>query len=110
MEMGKKRKPQLTGEELATLIVEIAERVANEDYSFDIQVTISTAEQALLELRHLDGLKLLSRIALLMSTENGTTAMKYEYVRKRVEALTPLDPTADSVALSSLAAEIRTQT
>jgi hypothetical protein len=107
--MAKKRKKQLTGEELATLIEEIAERVANEDYSFDIQVTISAAEQALLELRHLDGLKLLSRIALLMSTENGTTAMKYEYVRKSVEALTPLDPTADSVALRSLATDIRTQ-
>jgi hypothetical protein len=107
--MGKKRKQQLTREEIATLIEEIAERVANENFSFDIQVTISAAEQALVELRHVEGLKILIRIGLLMSTKNGTTAMKYDYVRKRVEALTPLDPTADSVALRSLAADIRTQ-
>ena len=108
--MARKRKSRtLTHEEVATLLEEIAARVANENYSFDIQLTITTVEQALIEWRDKDGLMLLSRIALLLSTKNGTASMKYDYVRRRVEALTPLDPTKDSAALLSLAESIRTQ-
>lgn len=109
--MSKKKKvPSLTREETAALINEIAERVAKGDRSFDLQIPIVKAEQALAELRHLDGLKLLNRIGLLLITLNGKAKSRYELVQKTVEALPPFNPIEDSIALRSLADEIRKNT
>jgi hypothetical protein len=108
--MGRRRKPQsMTHEEIATVIEEVADYVANRDYSFDTQILISTAQQALAELRHLEGMQLLNRISLLLLTENGTTNMRYDFVRSTMESMPPLDPAEDSAALRSIAADLRTQ-
>ena len=84
--MGKKRKAQLpTRGEIATQIEEVAERLANGDRSFDLYIATSAAQAAQVGLgdieRHLDGLKLLSRVGFLLVTENGTADMKYDFVR-----------------------------
>jgi len=64
-------------------------------------------ERVLIELRHVEGLKLLTRISLLLLTANGTTNVTVEYAKKRVDSLEPINPAADSAALRSLAEEIR---
>jgi len=108
--MSKKRKGySLTREETATLIDEIAERIANGDRSFDLQLPLQQALEALVEIRHVDGLKLLNRIALLLNTESGKANPRYDYVRKTVEALPPFDPIEDSNALRSLANDVRSE-
>ncbi len=66
----KRKKKQVPLERAAELIEEIAERVETQNYASDIQVIISTVGQALLEIRHLDGLRLINRIGLLLNTEN----------------------------------------
>lgn len=95
-------------EEVARLIEEIAERVETKNYAFDNQVAASAVGQALLEMRHLDGVKLINHIALLLNTENGkaTTDRYGGYIQKRLAKIPPLDPIADSAALRALAAEI----
>ena len=103
----KRRGASMTREEVAVLIEDIADRIASGDQSFDIQLSITTAQEALFELRHIDGLKLLNCVGLLHLTQNGTENVRYDYVRKRVEELTPLDAEQDSAALRDLATSIR---
>lgn len=108
--MGRKRKgASMTREEAATLIEAVSARIASRDQAFDIQLQLTTAGEALLELKHVEGLKLLNRIGLLLITQNGTKNVRYERVRKTVEKLTPLDAEKDSVALLNLAKSIRSE-
>lgn len=106
--MATKRKKQVPLVHAAKLIEEIAKRVETQNYAFDIQVNISTVGQALLEIRHLDGLILINRVALLLNTQNGkATSNRYgDYIQKRLAKIPSLDPIADSAALRALAAEI----
>ena len=108
----KSKKKQVPLEHTAELIEEIARRVERQNYAFDIQVAISTVGQALVEIRHLDGLNLINRIGLLTSTENRKTVPnRYGgYVQKQLAEIPPLDPIADSSALRALAAEITANT
>lgn len=101
-----KRKP-VTKEQIATVLEAVADRVANEDYSSDIQLTASTAELGLAQLRNAKALKLLNRVLLLLSTKNATEPSRYQYVEKTVQSLEPLDPVADSAALRDVARELR---
>lgn len=90
--MGTKRKKkQISLEHAAKLIEEIAKRVETQNDSFDIQVTISAVEQVLIEMRHLDGLKLVNRIGLLLITKNGKAASnRYGgYVQKQLARTPP---------------------
>jgi hypothetical protein len=104
----KRKKKQIPFEHVAELIEEIAKRVETQNYAFDIQITISAVGQVLLEIRHLDGMRLINRIGLLLNTKNGkATSKRYGcYVQKQLAQIPPLDPTADSAALRALAAEI----
>ena len=108
----KRKKNQVSPEHAAELIEEIAKRVETQNYAFDIQVAISTVSQALVELRHVDGLRLITRIEQLLSAKHSKTASnRYGgYVQKRLAEIPPLDPIADSAALRSLAAEIAANT
>jgi hypothetical protein len=108
----KRKKNQVSHEHVAELIEEIAKRVETQNYDFDIQVAISTVGQALVELRHADGLRLINRIGHLLTAQNSKTAPnRYgDYVQKRLAEIPPLDPIADSAALRALAAEIAANT
>jgi hypothetical protein len=106
VKMAKRRTP-MTKERIAAAIEAVADRVAQEDYSFDIQVTASKAELGLTELRNVEALKLLSRVSILLLTKNGTKTSPYKYVQKQLESLTPLDSVADSAALRAVAQELR---
>lgn len=98
--MGRKRKgASMTREEVAALIEDIADRIASGDQSFEIQLPITTAQEALLELRHIEGLKLLNRVGLLHLMQNGTKDVRYDYIRREMEELTPLDVKQDSATL-----------
>ena len=108
--MSKKKAQSLTREETAALIDEIAERIEKGDRSFDLQIPITKAQQALIELRNLDGLELLNRIGLLLTAHDGKAKYRYELVQKTIEALPPFNPVEDSIALRSLADEIRKNT
>lgn len=106
--MSRRRKKQpISRDETAALIEQIAERIANGDRSFDLQLPMTAAQQGLVELRDVEGSLQLNRISLLLLTENGTANVRYDYVRKRVEELAPLDPESDVAALRTLAEEIR---
>jgi hypothetical protein len=106
--MRRRRKKQpVSREETAALIEQIAERIANGDRSFDLQLPMTTAQQRLVELRDVEGSLLLNRISLLLLTENGTANVRYDYVRERVKELAPLDPDTDVAALRALAEKIR---
>jgi hypothetical protein len=104
----KRKKKQIPLEHAAKLIEEIAKRVETLNYAFDIQVTISAVGQTLLEIQHLDGLRLINRIALLLNTGNGKAAHnRYGgYIQQRLAEIPPLDPIADRAALRALATEI----
>lgn len=108
----KRKKNHVSPEHAAELIEEIAKRVETQNYAFDIQVAISTVGQALVELRHVDGLRLINRIGQLLSAENSKTARnRYgDYIQKRLAEIPPLDPVADSAALRALATEIAANT
>jgi hypothetical protein len=60
--------------------------------------------------RHLDGLKLVNRIGLLLNTKNGkAVSNRYgNYVQKQLAKIPPLDPVADSAALRALATALAT--
>ena len=104
----KRKKKQVPLEHAAKLIKEIAKRVETQNYTSEIQVTISAVGEMLIEIRHLDGLELINRIGLLLNTENGkATSNRYGgYIQKQLAKMPPLDPIADSAALRALAAEI----
>ena len=95
-------------ETVAQTIEDIADRIANGETTYELHVATSAAEQALLEFEHIEGLRLLNRVGLLLLTNNGTENVRYPIVQKMIEKLTPLDTAADSEALRSLAREIRT--
>lgn len=97
----------MTHEETANLLDKIAERIREGERSFELQLPISQAQAMMLEIGHIDGLKLLNRIALLLLTKDRMGNVGYDFTRKKVEALTPLDPLEDSQALQTLANEIR---
>lgn len=95
--MNKRRKGySLTREEAATPLKKIAERIIDGDRSYDLQLQIQQAQEALTKMRKVDGLKLLNRIALLQLTENGKVKIGFDYVREKMEALPPLHPVEDS--------------
>jgi hypothetical protein len=104
----KRKKKQVPPEQVAQLIEEIAKRVETLNYSSDVQVSISAVGEMLTEIHHPDGLKLVNRIGLLLTTENGkVTSNRYGgYVQKQLAKMPPLDPIADSAALRALAVEI----
>src|SRR5687767_6830761 len=96
--------------EIAAQTIEaIAERIANGERSNDLSAAITAAEQAMLDIEHIEGMRLLNRIGLLMVTNSGTENIHYPIVRKIVDNLKPLDASADSAALRALAYELRTQ-
>lgn len=88
------------------MLEDIAERIADGDRSFDLQVALTQAEAACAKIQNLEGLKLLNRIGLLLSTEGGK-ATRYSYVQEIVEALPLLNPAEDARALRSLAYDVR---
>lgn len=100
------KKPPLTHKEIARLITEIADHIEGGDWSIDVQMSILTVQEALVELGLMNGAKLLNRIALLLVSRNGERKSPYKYVQQAVDALLPLDPVKDSNALRSLADEI----
>ena len=79
----------LPHEELASTIEALADRIAEGDRSFELQVLIQTIEGALLELENTDGLILLNRIGLLLITDDGRNPTMYEFVQKQVESMDP---------------------
>ena len=85
----------------------VAERVEAEDFSFDVQLSVQTAQEGLLELMDVDGSLPLSRVSTMLLTENGSMSIKHDHVRKRVESMPPLDPAGDGEALRSLATRVR---
>lgn len=97
----------MTCEETANLLEEIAEHIRKGTGSFDLQLPISQAQAVMLELGHMDGLKLLNRIALLLLTKGRLGNVGYDFARKKVETLKPLDPIVDSQAIQALAHDIR---
>lgn len=97
----------LPREQIAAVIEEIADGVAEGSLSFHLQLPIVQAQEAMVELRNVDGLKLLNRISMLLLTENREKKMRYEVVNKAAQEFSPLDPTEDSKALRALAEEIR---
>lgn len=104
-----KKGSSLSREETANLLEEIAKHIIDGDRSFDLQLPITQAQEAMLEMRHMDGMKLLNRIALLLLTSDGKANVGNDFTRKRVEALNPLDPMEDSKALQILADEVRSK-
>lgn len=107
--MNKKvKKRPVTPEEVANLIDQIAEEIKNGNRSFDIQLPLSEAEKALAKLRHLEGIKLLNRIGLLLLNENRKgTGFFYPGVKETIDKLPPLDTVEDVKALQDLANQIR---
>jgi hypothetical protein len=95
----------MTKEETASLLEEVAERLANGDRSFDLQSQLARASETLAEMRHVEGLILLNRLKRLLPTEPSW----YGIVRETVEALPPLDPASDADALRSLASDVRSK-
>ena len=107
--MSKKLKGNLlTGEEIATLIDQIAERIIKGDRSFDLQIPLTQAQMALAKLHHLSGTGLLNRLGLLLLNDGkDNTGFQYPGVKETIESLAPLDPIQDGNALHELANEIR---
>lgn len=97
----------MTCEETANLLEEIAEHIKAGERFFELQLPISQAQAMMLELDHMDGLKLLNRVALLLLSKDRMSNVGYDFTRKRVEALKPLDPIEDSQAIQELAHDIR---
>ncbi len=96
-----------TSEETANLLEEIAGRLRDGERSFELQLPISQAQTMMLEMNHMDGLRLLNRISLLLLTKNKKNNVGHDFTRKRLEALSPLDPLEDSKTLQILADQIR---
>jgi hypothetical protein len=92
---------------IAELIEQVADGVARGDWSFGLQMPLTAAERALIDLQHLDGLKLLNRVGILLLTKNGRAEVRYDFVRRTVASMAPLDPVEDANALRALARELR---
>lgn len=105
-EMARKIKLDTPGQ-LAAALDHIGARIASNDLSFDLQLELCDAEEALVRMKHIDGLRLLNRISMMHNTENGTKHVKYELVRNAVAQMDPLDPVKDSAAVRTLASELR---
>ena len=105
--MGRRRRRAPSRDETAAAIEAVAERVEARDFSFDVQLSVQTAQEGLLELMDVDASLLLSRVSLMLLTENGTMDKKYDFVRERVESTPPLNPAEDGETLRSLAARVR---
>jgi hypothetical protein len=102
--MAKNRKKSLTRDELASLIEKAAAEIEKSNKSFSVQQLLTTAQVGLAELHDLDGLKIVSRLSMvLMDGEKH-----YAIVQKAIDALAPLNPAEDGAALKSLAARLRT--
>ncbi len=100
-----KRGKGISNNELKRLIVELSELVSKGDTSFDIQVLTTTISEALMERRHIDGLKLVTRISLLSIVSDMGGKSRYDYVNRHVENSEPLDPKEDATALNEMANE-----
>lgn len=99
-------KKNLTNDKAAELLESVADRIASGDRSFEIHVDLTSVDFTLLKMKKLDGLVLTNRIAPLLHGE-AKEGIRYEFVRKRIEELEPLDPAKDSEAIRALAREIR---
>jgi len=97
----------LTNEDTANMLENIAERIANGERSFDLQLPITTSQETLIKMRHIEGLKLLNRISLLLNVHDKKGKYRYEIIQKTIESLPPLDPDLDCNKLRELANEIR---
>ena len=106
-EMGKPRTRSL--EETAGLLDDLARRVEAGDRSFELQRPLNDVERVLVRHQQLDGLRLVSRVALLL-VHDGRAAGRYEYVGRVVERLAPLDRVRDATALRELAEDLRRET
>lgn len=95
----------LSNEELADLIRELADLVSSEQLSFDPQA-VTSIQEALVEREHTEGLKLISRISLLANADDGRAGYSHDYVQERTESTEPIDPEKDSEQLRQLAQEI----
>lgn len=104
--MSKKRK-RLSAEALAHVIEGIAARVESRDESFAVQMEIQSASAELMEMRHVEGLRLLNRVALLQLTAGSKGSQRYRIVEETIARMPPLDPEGDGVALRELAKDIR---
>ena len=105
--MGRPRTRSL--EEAAGLLEDIARRVEAGDRSFELQRPLNDVERVLIRHQHLDGLRLVSRVALLLA-HDGRAGSWYEYVARVVEGLAPLDRVRDAAELRELAEDLRPET
>lgn len=104
--MGRKaKKVERTPQQVGALIDEIAQDIEKGRLGSTLEMKIGDAQAELLRLKHVEGLSLVSQIALHLSVAGGKPKM-YEPLQKKAQELGPFDATKAGSELRVLAKKL----
>lgn len=96
-------------QEISSLLFDISDKIEVGDLSYDLSCKIHHANALLGEIQHTGCKGLLDRLALLVIDDVKTSPWRYEIIKKKIEAMDPLDPSEDCRILRSIAKKVRSE-